>query len=388
MASVRNYSYENLFALSYNLSRRGAPQIQMMSVQVKLTICIAYSLIGLITALGNSFTIAVFLSGNFHRKRIHYFLINLAVTDLTLAVGPVPLQILNTIKAPSRNLYTIQYILDALTGLTSMYSIAFISLERLSAVCWPIRHRLLKFRHYTVAMAISWVISGVGALISSDIFTIRLNLIPTTFILHFRTFFSAVPLILTIIAYCLLLVTRCSQKTSLRAPKRNRKLAYTLFCVTVVFIVTWCPFIIHAMIVGYIRVYGVCCLHHVSSATTILVMNLLKLLQYSNSCMNPFIYILKISSFRNAFWKMLRFRERNGAVTISRHNYVVTTSAGGREVNVSKGLGPKRESEENCGSDDRKESHQAFCNLAFEEQFSENLHMKNIQLTSFKKLDT
>ena len=97
----------------------------------------------------------VFTRKRFQRKKLHYLLINLAITDLTVGLISVPLMMtvflseLYNFQIP-KSLDDVHYFFDVLSGLTSMYSIAFIAVERLLVVCWPFKQNLLRLWHYAL----------------------------------------------------------------------------------------------------------------------------------------------------------------------------------------------------------------------------------------------
>ena len=51
-------------------------------------------------------------------------------------------------------------IIDLSATLSSVTSLALISLERMFAILWPFRHRLLKTRYFYVSIGVAWLISG------------------------------------------------------------------------------------------------------------------------------------------------------------------------------------------------------------------------------------
>ena len=382
-----NSSLERQFNASLNLSNARMPQPQTLSMPLKITLCLVYCLIGVVTLFGNILTIAAFMRKNFQRKRVHYILMNLAITDLTVAAVPIPLTLLRLLKGSSMNLQTVLYLFDVLSGLTSMYSIAFVSVERLYAVCWPLRHRILKAWHYTVAILTTWLIAGIVAAISSDIFTFRMKLISPLVVLHIRTFFAAVPIFITVTAYCSLLVIRRCRKTALGVQQQNRGIACTLWVVTVVFLFTWCPFLIYSTTISYLRRYGLCCPPW-SIDTIALTISLSKMLQYGNSCINPFIYTLRISAFRTAVWEILRCSK---VVICSRENVISTSgSTGEMEMNTRTGTNTRRNSEQRKNFYQvEQDSNHSFSNLAYNEDHARKcLDVLNIQLINFKRLNS
>ena len=190
----------------------------------------------MVTILGNSLTIAVFTRKNFQRKKLHYLLINLAVTDLITGTISVTIQIAGFIAELhnihlSEGLYDAHYFSDVLSDFKSAYSVAFISVERLHAVCWPFKHRILKRWHYALTMSMTWLVGATVALASNEILPDRISRLEG---LNICTVFTATPIIVTITAYCFLRLNRKGHVAKTRRDK-NRSIACSLLVVTVVF---------------------------------------------------------------------------------------------------------------------------------------------------------
>ena len=176
-----------------------------------------------------------------------------------------------------------------------MYSIAFISVERLHAVCWPFKHRMLKRWHYALTMSLTWLVGATVALVSNEILPDRIGLWEG---LNVRTVFALIPIIVTIAAYRFLWLNRKGHVTKTRKEKNN-SIASTLLVVTVVIICTWSPFILLVRILGYMRSLHPDKYRSLPSSEVLVALHFTKLLQYSNSSVNPFIYALRIHSFRD-----------------------------------------------------------------------------------------
>ena len=292
--------------------------------------CFGYVVIGALTILGNSVTIAVFMKRNFQRKKLHYLLINLAITDLTVGAISVPIQIAILAADIQKtelalSVYQAHFFFDVLSGLASMYSVAFIAVERLVAISWSLKHRMLNPWHYATAIAIPWIIGTIAAVVSRRILPGHVGSLEA---LNVRTTFAVIAVVITIIAYCLLLLIRQKQGCSKRDERYNRSVACTLLIVTVVFVCTWSPFILLTSIVGYVsfRRLSQCC--SLTMDKLILALDLTKLLQYSNSCVNPFIYAFRIKSFRAKLWEILLFGKLSRSHPLNLPENVSRTSTG------------------------------------------------------------
>ena len=110
-----------------------------------------FSVMAFLIIVGNSLTIATLLRKTF-RKRPHFFLISLAFADLLVGSATT----LYVIIKYRSYLFTLPFafrLLNMFAGLSSVFHLAVISLERLHVTLRPFRHRQLSVKAYWVAMA-------------------------------------------------------------------------------------------------------------------------------------------------------------------------------------------------------------------------------------------
>ena len=108
----------------------------------------------------NAFTIFIFTRRQFLRKLSHYLPINLAVTDLLVGAIALP-QYVGLLDRRERFLSLSYQFFDMIAGVASVSSIALVSLERLYAIGWPCKHRLLHRKHYFIGIAFTWMYAVV-----------------------------------------------------------------------------------------------------------------------------------------------------------------------------------------------------------------------------------
>ena len=106
---------------------------------------------------GNSVAVYIFWSIWKRLKRTSYLLINLAVADILVGIALI-LWLWDGIAAISGrdigdNVNKAAIVIDALGLLSSISSLALISLERMDAMLWPFRHRLFNIWHYHVSVS-------------------------------------------------------------------------------------------------------------------------------------------------------------------------------------------------------------------------------------------
>ena len=108
---------------------------------------------------GNILTIWIFFKQR-RQKRSYSLLISLAVADLLVGSFAVPFFI-KVVVSQGYPWYVISIGADVFTGTTSIYTLAVISLERMFAVGWPLRHRTVNYRVYVCAISIPWIIAAI-----------------------------------------------------------------------------------------------------------------------------------------------------------------------------------------------------------------------------------
>ena len=174
---------------------------------------------------------------------------------------------------------------DAFTGLTSIYTLAVISLERLFPILCPLRHRTLTSRSYIYAIAIPWIAAAV--FIAVIILKLNGNVKHPSY-KFFPFLFLITPLLTMCVAYFSIWIKQKSTKgiRNHRAA-RESKLAKTLFLVTGASLLTWTPF----QIMNNLFLFQ-------GLQISLTVSNLSKILQFSNSLVNVVIYPLRIPEFK------------------------------------------------------------------------------------------
>ena len=243
-----------------------------------------FGLLAVLIILGNFFTIRVFHRQR-SRKRSYFLLISLAVADLMVGLFAIPLFIIGSSTEYPYLRWLVSTSFDAFTGLTSIYTLAVISLERMFATVCPLRHRTLTSRNYICAVAIPWVTAAVFIAVLNLYF----NGIMKDPSYNFPALlFQTTPLLTICVAYFSIWIKRKYTKgiRNHRAA-RESKLANTLFLVTGASLLTWTPF----QMINYLSYIA-----GLQVSWTLLYLS--KILQFSNSLVNVVIYPLRIPEFK------------------------------------------------------------------------------------------
>ena len=259
--------------------------------------CLTFGVMAGVAIVGNIATIVIFLKRQL-RKRPHFLLISLAAADLLVGVLAIPLYILlqyvddeieGSIVIPAIAEWT-----DMFTGFTSIFTLAVISLERMYAIGWPFRHRLLSTPVYIVAIATPWILSLVGA--STAIVLQYVIVQPIRFIILLSVYLTT-PIVFSCSAYFVLWKKERSRHMPHQVQEaRDLKLTKTVALITGAFLVTWLPFYVLILVVNFC----ISC-RHVSPV----VVCIIKLLQYGNSVVNIVIYPARNADYRSALLDML-----------------------------------------------------------------------------------
>ena len=253
---------------------------------------------------GNSITVYIFWNIRKRLKRTSYLLINLAVADflvgiaITIFLWEAIAEMLD--RDVSHGTVTTAAMVDLIGTISSVLTMALISLERMLAILWPFRHRLLNAWYYHVSIGFIWLVSAV------NVFS-NLHLDPDTTkadnaysILTATTYISSVVII--VLAYTAIWISSIrnqipSDEHSQRQIKQNRKLTKTLCLVTALSVITCLPYGISIAFQDFLQ-------HLYSFRAQITVA-----LQYANSFLNPVVYCFKMPEFKASLRKLFcRYR--------------------------------------------------------------------------------
>ena len=266
----------------------------------------------------NFLSIILFIKNSNLRTRAMYLVINLTVADIFVGgissiflfeiLGP-HCQIVNvgSNTAPEGKITLFFFRWFPLTSLTS---IAVISLDRMHATFRPFRHRNIKKWVFGVTIAGVWILTAM-------------ILIPYPLISRFGDLHQQwqllFPFYLWLSYCCLSLVVICVSYTSIAlkfwcgtrppshgAANRQRKLTVTLFIMTTVSLLLWLPFVVYTFVVRSVLV-------RFSFPTYLRLRLSFSLLYHTNSLVNPIIYTIRMPAFRRALLMLFKRRQRQNA---------------------------------------------------------------------------
>ena len=266
--------------------------------------CMLNGIVAILAMFGNSLVIAAFTRFKKLRTRTNYFVVGLAAADILVSLLSIPFWIATLVSIwlesvswmNSSLLYRAFIALDVFSGIASILHLLLISLERLYAIGWPVKHRVSSKRSYLLAAFIAWCLTLVATVL----------FVPQKNITHFPRFFVLlvcflVPLILICVTYITmwLLVKFQKHDSNCWNSYKEVKLILTIFFVIILFIVAWTPF----MVINIIMFFCVDCFIPNK------VIYFSKLLHYSNSAVNPVVYGYRLPEFKKAFYILLKERK-------------------------------------------------------------------------------
>lgn len=282
----------------------------------------SYGIVAILIIVANTVSIAAFMKTKPRRKHTHYFLINLSIADFMVGAVSVPLFISYLVDpqmwSQSLTLPMVHSTVDILSGLTSVFTLAIVSLERLLAVSIPFKYRMIPRKAYFCCVAATWCLSGFVAAISIAFY---LRIVREAF---YTAVILSLSLSLSIACFAYIaIIFKINQKNNSAKDQKDltveRRLSITLLCVTAIFVLSWLPFQLIFILVHF------CKTCYFSMNTVFFI----KLLHYSNSFMNTAVYTFRIPEFKEAILESVRRpKTRSGGrdVLLQDMTYDSTTS--------------------------------------------------------------
>ena len=244
---------------------------------------VVYTCEGFLILTGNSITVYVFWTIRNRLKRTSYLLINLAVADFLVGIS-LTLFIWDGIAVMKEieQTYVIlnmAKVTSAISSIPSLLSMVLISLERMFAVLWPFRHRILNIWCYHISVGIIWFVACLYAIVNVGF---EFNNTKNDFT---YSYFIPIIMISSVLiisgAYLAIWISmrrnRMLGKSS-RSMEQDKRLAKTLFGRTGLSIITYLPSGISFAFRNYFYQ-----LHSFRLQITIAV-------QQANSLFNPIVY--------------------------------------------------------------------------------------------------
>ena len=253
---------------------------------------LCFGFLAILIVAGNILIIWMFFKLR-RRKRSSFLLVGLGVADLLVGGLAIPLSIAG-FESASITTRRVFNLVDRFTSTSSIYTLAVISLERMFAIGWPLRHRTANFRVYICAISIPWIIAAIFTVLTD----VYVYIIKRDSVIYLLVFFPATPLLVMCVAYYVIWRKQKSPICNHSNVIREAKLANTLFFITGASVFTWLPFQILILLVNLQITAN---FSHLQ-----LTVFIIRVLQYSNSFVNVIIYPLRIPEFKNCLLHSFR----------------------------------------------------------------------------------
>ena len=297
-------------------------------ISTKATKVACYTVIMLLSLLGNAAVVATVAKNRHMRSTTNYLIANMAVSDLLLSTFAVPREMAEIFIGARRWLIDglvgavlckVLYFFQDISTAVSIQSIVVITLDRYTGVVSPFRRPIITPERRKFVIALIWLISM--ALHGIYFYTVRheqVKGISFCFFDHPRvvkinfTMMSvvlvAIPLIIITILYSLIFRALKKQKTfckgcsSLlmkRRQKENTKIMWKILAIILLFVICILPL----DIIGFLFFFAwhkeiPCGMDHLSFAA--------KFIFYSNASLNPCIYFLLNERYREGLRNILK----------------------------------------------------------------------------------
>ncbi|XP_068684032.1 octopamine receptor beta-2R-like [Montipora foliosa] len=318
-----------------------------IAIQYLVIWCSVYLTIATFAILGNVLIIMVFINKRSLRTRTNYFVIGLAVGDVLVGTATIPLYVTLLIllfhqdfKA-AVHVQTIFSPMDILSGMLSILHLMTISVERVYAIAFPLRHRTSSSKSNLIILAIVWL---TAAGIASLNFVIPKGPQWKGTFLIYSTLGFFVPFSVIFFAYTSIWIivknkTKISRSRA-RTMKRESRTAYTILVLILLFLVTWLPFFSLNLVLFSCT--------KCATAVPLQVVLFFKALHYSGSALNPVVYSARMPEFRRPVITLLQERKLTGSLyhhSTERQSFRSTIRR--REVELSDICDQQRTNDEN-----------------------------------------
>ena len=285
-----------------------APTLAHDEVEI-ITSAVVYVLLALLVIFGNILVIVAFKFNPRLQTTNNTFLVGLAVSDLLVGLISIPLWIyFSTCQqystcVNSTKLLMFYSTVDIFTGCASVLQLTSISIERYLAITRPINHRSYSMWVYYSMIAAAWGF----AFIMAGLYPVQLHKWQKPYSIILVTTCFAIPTLVILTVYAIIFKTargtaraRIYPAEVTKRPVQNEtKIAATIALITGLFVIAWLPFFVVNMLAQF-------CLPCLPAYPSILrLVRFVKWMHYSNSMVNPLVYVYRNEDMRKTFKRLL-----------------------------------------------------------------------------------
>lgn len=297
-----------------------------MSDTLYFGLTLTYSLLIAVNLVGNTMVIVVVVRNKSMQRSINYLLVNLAASDMTVAIF-ASIQFIVEPTLSRVEPFTANFLCKFVTGGTlgwvgatcSIFNLVGISIERYYAVIVPHRHcGKLTYDKLRIFIFVSWTLGLIWAspgffittyitesqmcghhwpkAIYAKIYTVGWSLVAG--IIPIGIMGSLYYRIIYRLWFTKDNTTEVTQKALLRYRRRLTKM---VIAVTIIYVLCWGPELM-IYLLGFLGVFTLKAIHHGVAFAFVVF----------NSCVNPIVYSFQSGQFRTHLWALIRCRKRAG----------------------------------------------------------------------------
>lgn len=262
-----------------------------------IALCSAFILASLLIIVGNLLIIFLFAVNKRLRKKSLFLVISMAFADLMLGILSVPIYILfigssydlwRAEEVMSNYSFFISHaVTDTVFAQASLISAAAISGERFYAIYWPLKSQTVTKRAYRIVLVIVWTLAIVISSAAMALSHLASHKLAVNAWAPYASILTFIICAFNFSIWRKLQHGRVASQQQNRA-LHNKRLTKTLLIASGLALLSWLPLIITSVL----HVHGI----SISLRDNLLV----NLINFSNSFINPVVYVLRITEFRNA----------------------------------------------------------------------------------------
>ena len=300
---------------------------------LKVGATVAYSLILVVSLVGNSLIVLIVYKTPTLRKPINMLIANMAMSDLLYPIFPIPVR-LTELHVGSwliggtlgQALCKIYPFFSDISSLVSIQSLVLITVDRYAAVVAPLRSPLISRKVCRCLIVGTWILAAASH--SPFLFTFNLveyqeekwcenqwevifgeNSTFGIYILSAFIFFYYIPIVVLAILYSIILIKLKKQvhpgeqsaSAEEQRTRRNRNVLKMTVSIVVAFFICLIPYSIQVVTSYFVPKNTLDCKFWVSY-------NVAWFMAYTNCAINPIICLTFNSNYRQAFRKLVNWR--------------------------------------------------------------------------------
>ena len=299
---------------------------------LKIEHMVAFSLILVVSLVGNSLIVLIVYKKPTLRKPINMLIANMAISDLLYPIFWVPARLAEGHAGSwliggtlGQALCKILVFLSDVSSLVSIQSLVLITVDRFVAVVVPLRSPLISRKLCLFFIVASWIVAM--AVHSPYLVALKLvkypeglrcellwqeafegNTYPNYFLACAIVFFY-IPFVLLVILYSIILIKLKKQahpgeqsaNAEEQRARRNRNALKMATAIVVVFFICWIPFLSNAIIDSFSApdslIFSSCSFYRYFNVTFFMA--------YANCAINPIICLILNSNYRQALKRLV-----------------------------------------------------------------------------------